>query len=712
MKGSEEARRHWLVSCGWFTAESSSLVRPGCGLGADWKRGWDYFDDDEELLSFLLMHRMLAVGGLDLENMLRENGWKEVGTSWVTPYGDAGLQDGLHESLDAAMRHIHCHPISSLHNNFGLELQWLRKCGWEEDGVTPEGSQRMSRGGETRTREDLHRLAYVDPSRVALPLSVSSRDMSCMDLVSDYAPRAPEDEQVDDEEDHFRIFGDESEVLLRFKLERLGWREQKSLCRRDEKGNPLLYWIIPGGQSEGKGKEGHDYIVGLENVRLSLAADWKREEILRAQEQLNLDWVPPLMIGREEEEGTLKQAILPKLRLSSGGSVCLVGSPGTGKTCAVAKLQETAEQDTSISLKVVRIRGTACKSATEVGQAILRDLQGAAPGGNDADVSRALQDALIVKKGAGNRRKTMVLLVIDEMDAIKNLTFRGGPKILDHLLFMARQPMTRLFVLGITNITDFCDKYLGSLGSRGVALPTTLVFRPYQPQQLVSMLRQRVQDLFHENALNMCATFASSVYSGDARILFNLCRESLNFALSEVETKVTPDQRGPSIVCVRHVTSAKKKLSSRVGRVEGIQSLPPKVRLVLCAAVMAGPDAQVGGIPRRSNSRSPPGRGNPRSPPQPSRPSASGASRVMSLGHLKTEFASILRRKNIEFESNEFEQGLDSLQDCGLVAFTAPSSKGRAKLGDATLVQVFVDSGVVRSSLEDDSMCISVLNGR
>ena len=90
--------------------------------------------------------------------------------------------------------------------------------------------------------------------------------------------------------------------------------------------------------------------------------------------------------------------------------------------------------------------------------------------------------------GEGTVVSGMCLVVIDELDQLL-----GGDHEALHALFeWAAAPSSKLILLGIANSLDLMQRFLPRLNSRG-AVPQSLTFPPYSPEELTSILNQRVE---------------------------------------------------------------------------------------------------------------------------------------------------------------------------------------------------------------------------
>ena len=92
-------------------------------------------------------------------------------------------------------------------------------------------------------------------------------------------------------------------------------------------------------------------------------------------------------------------------------------------------------------------------------------------------------------------------------------------------------PTARLLVVGIANTMDLPERLLPKIKSR--ASLDRVDFAPYSREQIVAILRSRLQSLpvFTDDALELCARQVTSV-SGDIRRALQLCRRAIELRQS------------------------------------------------------------------------------------------------------------------------------------------------------------------------------------
>ncbi|GAK65587.1 cell division control protein Cdc6 [Moesziomyces antarcticus] len=175
---------------------------------------------------------------------------------------------------------------------------------------------------------------------------------------------------------------------------------------------------------------------------------------------------------------------------SEAACLYVCGLPGTGKTALVRSVLNSLSQSTGSSAAarlVPRVAFVNCMTLSHPRLIFAKVLQAlgsnAAEGQSDA-VAEAQLSTLIRD---GHQR---ILIVLDEMDHL--LQSRAHQNILYKLFSCANSRGCSL--IGIANSLDLTERFVPLLASKG-ASPALLHFRPFEANEIVSVIRDRLSGL-------------------------------------------------------------------------------------------------------------------------------------------------------------------------------------------------------------------------
>lgn len=146
--------------------------------------------------------------------------------------------------------------------------------------------------------------------------------------------------------------------------------------------------------------------------------------------------------------------------------------------------------------------------------------------------------------------------------------------------------------MGLANSLDF-DINLSGLEKS----PRRLLFQSYTPEDLASILTERVGVTVHHSAIQFCAKKAAAT-TGDARRAINMCREAVVLAEQELQDKLdnaaSEEEReqlgqgdGSSLVTIKHMAKAVAagNAAKYAGAIAGLSFYAKVVLAVAAAAV-------------------------------------------------------------------------------------------------------------------------------
>ena len=298
-----------------------------------------------------------------------------------------------------------------------------------------------------------------------------------------------------------------------------------------------------------------------------------RARLLRNREVLLPDYVPLELPHRSEEIRRLAEVVAPALRGERPNNVFIYGLTGTGKTAVtkyvLRRLQELASQKGAMVQSIyvnVRQRETPYKVLADVAEQL--GLRVPFTGLSIGELFSRIVKRL-------SRLEGVYIVVLDEIDF---LVRRGDDVLYDLTRVNEHLQRARVSVIGITNSVRLVDsldpRVRSSLGEQ------TLVFSPYNAEQLKDILFQRAAMAFNDGALEegvipLCAALAAREH-GDARRALDLLRVAAEIAEREGAPRVTEE----------HVMRARAEIErDKVSDV--IRTLPLHSKLVLASVLSA-----------------------------------------------------------------------------------------------------------------------------
>ncbi len=384
-----------------------------------------------------------------------------------------------------------------------------------------------------------------------------------------------------------------------------------------------------------------------------------RARLLRNREVLLPDYVPLELPHRSEEIRRLAEVVAPALRGERPNNVFIYGLTGTGKTAVtkyvLRRLQELASQKGAMVQSIyvnVRQRETPYKVLADVAEQL--GLRVPFTGLSIGELFSRIVKRL-------SRLEGVYIVVLDEIDF---LVRRGDDVLYDLTRVNEHLQRARVSVIGITNSVRLVDsldpRVRSSLGEQ------TLVFSPYNAEQLKDILSQRAALAFNEGALEegvipLCAALAAREH-GDARRALDLLRVAAEIAEREGAPKVTEE----------HVMRARAEIErDKVSDV--IRTLPLHSKLVLASVL-----------------------------------SATGWGRVeATTGDIYSTYRSVVRSLGLEEVTLRRVSGvLGELDMLGIISGRVVS---RGRYGKTRVVELAADPETVAQALSEDPLVGSVI---
>ncbi len=196
-------------------------------------------------------------------------------------------------------------------------------------------------------------------------------------------------------------------------------------------------------------------------------------------EALDFDYLPKLIPFREQEQKTIANAIKPIFQKRNGRNVFVHGKPGIGKTAAVRHLLKDLEEQTDEIFPVY----INCWSKNTTYKVILDicDQLGYKFTQNKKTDELLKLVAEIINKNTG------AVIVFDEIDKAEDLDF----------LYSLLEELYRKSLVIVTNYPSWLTDLDERIKSR--LIPDLVEFKPYNEQETIEILRQRMKYAFVPN---------------------------------------------------------------------------------------------------------------------------------------------------------------------------------------------------------------------
>ncbi|NIM44404.1 MAG: AAA family ATPase [Nitrososphaeria archaeon] len=305
----------------------------------------------------------------------------------------------------------------------------------------------------------------------------------------------------------------------------------------------------------------------------------KGPQIFKNKSVLFHDYIPRRLLFREDQISRMGYLFSYLIRNQRSSNLFIYGKPGTGKTAVTRyvvsrldKISKKINRPLRISYVNCRLAGTEYRAAS----ALAKDVELQVP-----FTGLAVREVFERFKLKVFSDRYPVLVILDEVDA---LVSRYGDDLLYGLTRMNDETeKANVMIIGISNDVQFKEyldpRVLSSLSEEEV------VFKPYTPEELESILWDRVSTGFRDGtisreAVTLCAAISGAEH-GDARKALDLLRVAGELAENE----------GSEEVSIRHVNAARERIEqNRV--VEVIRSLPLHSKLVLTAVIESLPSPE------------------------------------------------------------------------------------------------------------------------
>ena len=297
-----------------------------------------------------------------------------------------------------------------------------------------------------------------------------------------------------------------------------------------------------------------------------------RESVFRDASKLSPDYVPRVLVHREDEFRQLTRIFRPVIENRMSQRVLIAGSVGVGKTVLARRFGEELEtraKGRGFNLTYLHLNCRKDKTPYSVIAKILQHYNPRWPY-HGLGPEKLLGDVVSYM----NAHDVYLTLTLDELDYFIRL---NGPDLLYALTRATEESgaPNRISIIAIARDKNFL-RFLDA-ATQSTFMHNVLMLDRYTAPQLRDILSQRVEEAFkagvvEEDTINLIAEIASRW--GDARFALELLWRAGMIADGEKKDVVTPD----------HARQAKAEIYPEVKR-EVLRELHPHEKMVLLAIV-------------------------------------------------------------------------------------------------------------------------------
>ncbi|PSK37473.1 hypothetical protein B9Z65_2215 [Elsinoe australis] len=260
----------------------------------------------------------------------------------------------------------------------------------------------------------------------------------------------------------------------------------------------------------------------------------------QARSTLHVSAVPTSLPCRESEFSQIYTHLESAISTSTGSTIYISGTPGTGKTATVREvvgsLNIAVQNDELDDFIFVEINGMKVTDPHQSYSLLWQALKG-----QRVSPSHALE-LLEREFSTPSPRRTPCVVLMDELDQL--VTRNQG--VMYNFFNWPQLRHSRLIVLAVANTMDLPERTLSNKISSRLGL-TRITFPGYTHQQLIKIIESRlegVQGVVVESDAVQFASRKVAAVSGDARRALDVCRRAVEIAEAEaveVEGQGRPD---------------------------------------------------------------------------------------------------------------------------------------------------------------------------
>ena len=262
---------------------------------------------------------------------------------------------------------------------------------------------------------------------------------------------------------------------------------------------------------------------------------------------LNPDYIPENYLHRESQMEALALCLRPALKGGKPVNTVVLGSPATGKTTAIHKIFQMAE-DISENLICAYVNCQLYNTRFNIFSQIYQRIFGHLPPETGVPFSRIYGE---IMKKLSNEKKALVVA----LDDVNHLFYSKNANQTFYDILRAHEvfPGVRTGIFAI--ISDIEFRHILDKNVSSIFIPREVVFEPYTLEEIRDILKDRVKVGFYANVLSneILDQVADLAYSaGDLRVGIELLRTIGNFA--EADASKTVEKK--------HLKSARQEFNS------------------------------------------------------------------------------------------------------------------------------------------------------
>ena len=240
------------------------------------------------------------------------------------------------------------------------------------------------------------------------------------------------------------------------------------------------------------------------------------------------------IIGRDDEYKKIMEIIDQGLASKQSLTIYISGPAGTGKTLTTTTVIDELSRKWKNSFKFISMNCmSSFQNANDFYASIIahfeRRPKRLATSINTVAAANASNQCLEELKAILIGRKSMTVLLMDEIDQLQT----KNQNVLNSIFRLPLQLSDRVILVGIANALDFTAKTMSWLRTGSQCNFHEIRFLPYQKEQIVKIIENRLQMFQNENkplidraAIEFCARKIAS-FSGDIRKALDVCRRAI-----------------------------------------------------------------------------------------------------------------------------------------------------------------------------------------
>ncbi|MDE1856393.1 MAG: AAA family ATPase [Candidatus Micrarchaeota archaeon] len=294
----------------------------------------------------------------------------------------------------------------------------------------------------------------------------------------------------------------------------------------------------------------------------------KESAIFVNRDALSPHFMPDHLLFRDKQISSIVKALTPSLKGERGRNLFIYGKTGTGKTSSVKYVIDEVKKLVTVKAKISYVNCRIYNSRYRVLSKIISDHLP-----NYAKRGYGLVDIYERLMNWVEEDGKVLIVVLDEIDMVKDL---------DDLIYTLTRANSDIksggiTIVGVSNKISFKEEL--DPRSLSTLYETELVFPPYNSNELLAIMQQRValglkQNVIEQAALNLAAAI-SARESGDARFALKILSRAAEIS----------DEKRLNRITTKEVEEASKSAEEEIAY-ELVSTLPEHQKLVIYAIAL------------------------------------------------------------------------------------------------------------------------------